>query len=195
MQIVDTAQHVVVWDPEGDYWEGGVVDFTLARRLRTRGVVTLPVVPDMFKWSGVGGWAKRAWGAGIPLDSHAPRLVGPLTLFCIPDVRGLTWAARLVPDVREDGGRVDKGRKPEGMVRFSADSGQRVPIQSAYNEVDERAVLVRDFAEPDAHGGWTVGGAGHVSIGTEGHYGYALYATAPGLRVAWVAASTSPMRF
>jgi hypothetical protein len=41
----------------------------------------------------------------------------------------------------------------------------------------------------DAHGGWTVGGEGVVSAPSEGHYGFALYAAALGLSVAWVAAS------
>lgn len=194
MHILETPQHVVVWDPEGDYWEGAVVESSVAARLGNRGVITLPVVPDHFKWSGVAGWAKRAWGAGLPLDSLVPAMAAPLTLYCHPEARGLTWAARLVPDVRADGQGPARRRAGEGMIRFTSDTGQRTVGKGQYSEVEERAVLVRDFHEPDNNGGWTIRGRGHVSIGSEGHYGYSLYGTAPGLRVVWVAASLVPMR-
>lgn len=190
----DTPQHVIAWDPEGEYWDGALVDSALAHRLSSaaRGVVTLPCLPEMFRHSGVGGYAKRSWGAGIPLDSMAPTLTAPITLFCQPDVRGMTWAARLVPDVRSDG-RAVQGRR-EGMVRFSADSGQRTPSKAAYVEIDDKPIFLRDFGEVDAWGGWSIGGRGHVSISGEGHYGFALYATAPGYRVVWVAAALAPLR-
>lgn len=202
MQIQETPNHVVVYDPEGKYWDGASVDHKLAARLRQRGAVTLPFMTDMLKWSGVGGWSKRCFGAGLPLDSRAPALVGPLTLYCHPDVRGLVWAARLVPDMRGGAVRQDSGMETrpsagvprEGMIRFAADSGQKTPMKGAYNELDEKALLVREFGDPDADGGWIVGGRGHTSVSTEGHYGYSLYATAPGLRVAWLAASVAPIR-
>lgn len=192
MQVQDTPQHVVVWDPEGKFWEGALVDYQLAKSLHPSGVVTLPCVPDLFRLSGVGGYAKRSWGAGIPLDSMAPQLVAPLTIFCQPEVRGMTWAARLVPDVRADG-RSPKG-KLDGMVRFASDSAQRTPSRGAFVEIGERPVMVRDFGEADEHGGWTIGGKGHLSLQGEGHYGFALYATAPGFRVVWLAAAVAPLR-
>jgi hypothetical protein len=197
MQVQDTPSHVVAWDPQGEFWEGAIIDHATSRQLdsRARGLVSLPCVPDLFRHSGVGGYAKRSWGAGIPLDTMSPSLVAPITLFCVPDVRGLTWRARLVPDIRADGREVPRGSgRHEGMVRFSADSGQRTPVKGSYTEVDERPVLMREFGEPDAWGGWTIGGQGHVSISGEGHYGYSLYATAPGYRVAWVAATLCPLR-
>jgi hypothetical protein len=193
MQVQDTPQCVVAWDPSGEYWDGAVVPFAQAQALRQRGAVCLPCVPDLFRLSGVGGYAKRSWGAGLPLDSVAPALVAPITLFLQPDIKGLTWAARLVPDYRGDALSRSRGRS-DGLVRFSADSAQRIPTHGFYTEISGKATLVRELGDPDEAGGWTVGGDGHLSISGEGHYGFALYATAPGLRVAWVAAACAPLR-
>jgi hypothetical protein len=182
-KIQDTAQHVVVYDPKNEFWEGGVVTSIRAAQLRERGVVTLPVIPDLFRASGVGGYAKRSWGGGLPLDARVPTMVAPLTLYCTPEFRGLTWRARLVPE--HDG-------PYDGMVRFASDSGQRSPLRGSYSALDDRFTTLRDLPQADAEGGWVVGGEGVVGVGSEGHYGYSLYACAPGLRVVWVAASLAP---
>jgi hypothetical protein len=179
---------VVVWDPEDEYWEGGVVDNAQGERLKARGVAVLPVLPELFKLSGVGGYSKRSWGAGLALDALAPQMVAPLSLYYTPQQRGLVWSARLVPDAMRPVAR------PTGRIRFAADSGQRTPHTASYQEKSEAELRPEKFGEPDAYGGWTVGGHGLVSGGSEGHYGFSLYATAPGLRVVWVAATMVPVR-
>jgi hypothetical protein len=179
---------VVVWDPEDDYWEGAVVDNAEGERLKARGVVVLPVAPELFKISGVGGYARRGWGGGLALDALAPQMVAPLTLYYTPQYRGLAWCARLVPDV------LRPVERPAGRIRFAADSGQRTPNTASYQEKSDAEVRPERLGEADAWGGWTIGGHGLVSGGAEGHYGFSLYATAPGLRVAWVAATMVPVR-
>lgn len=72
---------IVVWDPKGDYWEGSLVDDATARIVQTRGGAVLPTTPEHFKRSGCGGFFKRAWGAGWPLDYAAPKLCCPMVLF------------------------------------------------------------------------------------------------------------------
>lgn len=188
-RILATDNSVVVWDPAGKYWEGALVDAAKARvfAMPPHNVVMLPVIPDLFRASSVGGWSKRAWGAGVPLSTTAPRMAAPLTLWMDPKVRGMVWRARLVPDV---------GPRPArygGVLRFAADSGQRMPFTAAFRELTDHPVALEKLGEPDAHGGWTVGGEGVVSAPSEGHYGFSLYASAPGLRVVWVAASTVPV--
>ena len=185
-KIPETAQSVVVWDPAGEYWEGGLVDAMRARRLKADGVVLLPVIPDLFRASGVAGYSKRAWGAGIALDSLAPRMTAPLTMYLDPKVRGVAWCARLVPDgaTRE---------RYSGTIMFAADSGQRMHLQGSYRELLDQPVRLASIGAPDEHGGWTVRGEGVASPPSEGHYGFALYASAPGLRVVWVAASSAPV--
>lgn len=188
-KIRETGNSVVVWDPSGTYWEGALVDAAKARVLSMppHNVVMLPVVPDMFGASSVAGWSKRAWGAGVPLSMMAPRMVAPLTLWMDPKIRGLVWRARLVPDV---------GPRPNryaGVLRFAADSGQRIPFTAAYRELTDAPVQLEKLQATDADGGWIVGGEGVVGVSNEGHYGFAIYAAAPGLRVVWVAASTVPV--
>lgn len=193
MQIAEAPAHVVVWDPEGEFWEGGIVSSQVATILGSepRRAVCLPTMPDHFRWAGCAGFAKRSWGAGLSLDARAPTQVAPLTLYMHPDVRGLSWAARLVP--RPGAAR---GGRAEGMVRFVSDSGQRTPMRAGYQEIGEKPILFRDFdlSSPDEHGGWTIRGAGLSSVGPEGFYGFSLYGMAPGLAVAWVAASVAPIR-
>ncbi len=92
-------QYIVVEDPENSYWEGALVDEQRAGQLRARGVALLPCLPDMFRRSGVGGYARRAWGAGWPLDSAVPRMVAPLTVYLAPEAgTHVYWLARLVCD-------------------------------------------------------------------------------------------------
>jgi hypothetical protein len=194
-KIQETPHRVVVWDPSDNFWDGAVVTQVVANSLHARGVVTLPVVPDMFRASGVGGFAKRCWGAGLPLGARASTHAAPLTMFCVPGMRGLAWVARLVPDGEPP--RAQYG----GVLRFVADSGQRLPAVASYQELSSRdsGGLQRnwspaDLGAPDAEGGWCVGGSGLVSVGQEGHYGFSLYGAAPGLRVAWLAASQCPAK-
>jgi hypothetical protein len=44
----------------------------------------------------------------------------------------------------------------------------------------------------DDFGGWTIQGRSQIHVQGEGCYGLALYGFAPGLRVAWAAASLAP---
>jgi hypothetical protein len=165
---------IVVSDPEGKFDQGSLIDETRNRQLTTRGVVTLPVAHDLFKKSGVGGFAFRAWGAGWPLDTHAPKMVCPLTMFCTKDYP-------ILQKVRE-------GDHFEGMLRLSADSGQHHPYQAGLVAV-ETPIDLRKLGQADARGGWDISGICQISAVGEGHYGFALYGAAPGLRVAWAAIS------
>ena len=70
---------VVVDDPSGQYWEGALVKGREGHILRSRGVIVLPVDPRMFRFSGIGGYMKRSWGAGFPLTNVVPALNCPLT--------------------------------------------------------------------------------------------------------------------
>lgn len=184
MKIVATDHHVVVWDPMGSYWDGALVRAAQANILTQEGAALLPVVPEMLRMSGASGYAKRSWGAGIPLDASAPRFTAPLVLYCDPAHRGLAWRARLVLDPS-----FPPSQHHEGTLRFASDGGQRIPQKATYSELGE-PTPIRSLGPADPHGGWTVGGEGQVSVASEGHYGFAMYGYAPGLRVAWVAAST-----
>jgi len=180
--------HVVVWDPEGEFWDGSLVDGQRAHRLAERGVCVMPVNPDLFRMSSVGGYSKRSWGAGVGMDKLVPELVCPLTVYVNPEVRGLYWKARLVRDVTQT-----RWKQAEGVLRFVPDSGQRTPTKAAYTDLTP-PVMVRNLGPEDAHGGWTIGGHGVVSPQSEGHCGFGMYGMAPGLRIIWVAATMAEAR-
>ena len=91
-----TDYFIVVDDPTREFWSGSLVDSNRNRMLEARGVVTLPILPQLAKLSGVGGYAKREWGAGFPLDFLIPKMCCPLTMFCTRDYHHITWVARLL---------------------------------------------------------------------------------------------------
>jgi hypothetical protein len=174
------TQQIVVWDPTGEHPEGALFNDVQAMSLAARGVALLPVAPRLFAASGVGGYARRAWGPGVDLDVQLPRLSCPLTIYLAKEMRALHWLARLVPSA--------SGAAHHGQLRLTADSNQpgtqNASFQPAGNAVDLRAL-----GAPDAHGGWTVGGKGGVSANLDGYAGFALYGTGAGLRVTWAALS------
>jgi hypothetical protein len=189
------AKHVVIWDPSGEYWEGGIVDAEVATPLRGRGVATLPVESNLVGRSAVGGWFKKAWGSGWPLGTSSPRLTCPMVLYVARDAnpsvataRRLYFAARLVPDA-ETLEAVGQGKQLSGMLRFSPDSGQPGTFSGGVG--DATAVDPKQLPPPDERGGWTVYGQARVSSPVDGMLGLGIYASAPGLLVAWAAVSQS----
>lgn len=182
-------QHfIVVHDPKGEYWEGSIVDANRARQLIAHRSVVLPVAPTLFH-VGNGGYSKRAWGAGYPIGFNVPRMLCPLALFCTKEFTKVNWAARLVVE-DELLERVKRGEKLEGMLRFAADTGSPTPHYATYSS-EEKPLLINALGKPDVEGGWTIGGSGKINIPIEGHYGFALYGMAPGIRVQWSAAALS----
>jgi hypothetical protein len=188
--------HVVIWDPDGDYWEGAIVDSQRVNELRARGVALLPCVPEVFRLAGCSGFAKRAWGAGWPLDTVVPAIVCPLTIFAPaqPVLRTLHWSARLVP--AESGrARLAAGKEvAQGVLQLAASeqrSGQHRAVVSDSQD-GTNAISIASLGKPDAEGGWTVEGRAFLHASSEGFYGLALYGCAPGLRVEWLASTLTP---
>lgn len=183
--------HIVVSDPEGDHWEGSVVDGANAPILKARNATLLPCDPELFKRSGVGGYMRRGWGSGWPMDQGAPRLFCPLALWLTPAHRLVHWCARLMPDPRRAEEAKDKGLPDlAGFLRLASDSAQASVLQAAV-AATAQPVDARTLGKADAYGGWTVGGEARISPGLDGHYGFSLYGTMPGVRVAWAAISVT----
>jgi hypothetical protein len=174
------TQQIVVWDPAGMYPEGAIVTDLQSLALLARGIVLLPVVPRLFQSSGVGGYARRAWGDGVDLDTQMPRLTCPLTIYMAKELRTLHWRARLVPKTT--------GAALFGQVRLAAD-GNQPGAQNVSFQPEESVVDLRALGAPDANDGWTIGGKGIVSPSTDCYAGFALYGTGAGLRVVWAAIS------
>lgn len=180
------SHYIVVDDPNDEYRDGSIVSATLNHQISNRGAVTLPVDPEVLRRSGVGGYHRRTWGAGWPLDSMAPRMTCPLTLWATPEHNSLAWVARL------SGGQellalAVSGERLEGQLRLASDTTGGA-YQAGLHGL-EKPVSMREIGPPDAQGGWTISGRASASIAVEGHYGFALYGVAPGFRVIWAAAS------
>jgi hypothetical protein len=180
--------YIVIEDPDGSYWEGSVIPGQLAKSLEARGVVSIPFEPSL-SHVGNGGFAKRSWGAGYPLDYATPRMVAPLTLYCNKSFLKLTWRARIMPEEQLIE-RVREGERLDGMLRFASDTGAPT-AQVATISSKENPLLIRQLPNLDDYDGWIIGGTAEVNVVQEGHYGFALYGMAPGVRVIWVAASTA----
>lgn len=190
----EPEHYVVVEDPNhehdgrGEYWEGGVVDAARMKALAGRGVILLPVAPDLFRASAVGGYMRRGWGSGWPMPKTSPQSFCPLMQYVTPECKSIFWAARIVRDSRSK-------ETPRGLLRLVSDSIQVHAVSAGYSPDPTLAVArFEDLGEPDALGGWVVRGRGKVSPTTSGHLGLALYgfATSEGLRVAWAAVSSAP---
>jgi len=182
-------KHIVVYDPKGQWWEGALVDEERARQLTSRDVVVLPVIPDLFKVSGVGGYHKRSWGAGWSLDSSVPRTVSPMTIYCLKDASAFYWAARILPEASflED---MKEGKPLTGFVRIVPDNSQAIVAKCGLQAEQhvEINTLTKDKLVGDS---FLVQGSAKISVPGDGHYGFALYGYAPGLRVVWSAVSQS----
>lgn len=182
---------LVVEDPTGEWWEGALVEESRKAQLEARGVVLLPVLPDLFRRSGVGGFHKRAWGAGWPVLPARPTIVAPLTLYCSASFAFVHWAARVMPS-SEQYERIENSEKGviQGFLRFIADASQAIPNKAGCQPVVECDLSTLDNRTVQERG-FIVRGSAKVSIPGDGHYGFALYGAAAGLRVVWAAASQS----
>lgn len=180
---------IVVDDPTREYLPGSLVLEARAMQMTPRGVTLLPVAPELFKLSGVGGYMKREWGAGFPLDFAVPRMSCPLMMLIPQDGKVLHWAVRLTPDdsTKE---RILKGDTFQGSLRLAADSGQANPNRAAIKALSS-PINFQELGMPDADGGWTRISKYEVEVPNTNHYSFAIYGAAPGLRVSWAAISVS----
>jgi hypothetical protein len=185
--------HVVVEDPSGEYWEGGLVESEVAAVLRSRGVCTLPIEPTLVRRSAVGGYFRRSWGAGWSVGTQTVQMHCPLVLFVArgDDNRSLHWAARLVPESADVAGVTGRGGKLTGILRLTGDSGQPGTRSGGFVPSERSAFDCSTLGRPDERGGWTVYGDAQMLAPDDQMFGCGLYGSAPGLRVAWAAVSQS----
>jgi hypothetical protein len=190
--------HVVIWDPEGAWWEGALVpEVEMARHLRQKGVCLLPVVPGLLRVAADAGYTKRAWGKGWALQTGGHQPLCPMSLFAMHDVHYLHWAARLMPtaDTEQWGNedRVGVGfYKPiRGSIGLVPDGTQIGAFQGAIEGADR--VDFANLGAPDEAGGWTVGGTCLIRQLQDAKVAVSLHGSAVGkhaqLRVVWGALS------
>ena len=160
-------QWIVAEDLERRYLEGEVIDGVKARQAESWGAVVLPVDLNLMARSGIGGYYRRAWGAGLQLDGIAPHLLAPITLFLAKENARLLWRARLVPgnEVRQ---RIDASEDVtptfEGFLRIASDSAQDGPRRmglTAKQSADMRSIDAHRLRAP---AGVVVGGEAAVLV-------------------------------
>ncbi len=178
---------VVVWDPGGQYADGSLIDEAIERTLAPRGAVALPVMPEAFALAGVGGYTRRSWGSGSPLDGPLPRLSCAVSIYAMPDMRRLWWALRVLPSAEALARLADGLPVSSGHLAFVA--AQSRGGQRSATTPDRPPIVAAELGEPDAHGGWTLRGGAGFHPPMEGYYELAVYGACPGLRVAWAAAT------
>lgn len=174
-------KHVVVWDPSDEYWEGAIVEEAHLGALEARGVATLPCVPELFPRVGFAGYARRSWGAGWPLDGEVPRATCPIAIFAPGDpYRRIHWKARLV------------GEKGRGIpLRLAAAEAHGNVIRPTLRDLPtaSNAADIANLGDADDAGGWTIGGQAEIVLPGPAMIALCLYGSAPGMRVAWLAAT------
>lgn len=177
--------NIVVWDPEAAYWEGSLVGDSVVTSIRGRGGVALPVDPELFKVSGVGGYFRRGWGAGWPCDHGTPKMFCPMSIYTTPEHRLLHWAARLVPDERHEANLRNGIQGPSTITIMSYPA--RANTYAAPVTPQQGLKPLRELGPMDARGGWNLVGHVYANPSVEGNHAFALYGAANGLRVAWTA--------
>jgi hypothetical protein len=181
--------HIVVEDPSGEWWEGGLVAEPLqAKALRARGVCLLPVSARLLQVSAAAGFYKRAWGAGVLVPQQGARQFCPMSIYALHDHHYLHWAARIVPAHSSEAEKgVDGSPAMRGCIRFVQDMTQQGCLAAAIEGAERDRVDVDQLGAPDAEGGWTVRGSARVRQMIDGHVAASLHGTAGGLRVLWAA--------
>ncbi len=178
--------HVVVWDPAlpsgvapGMLMNGGTNDFAAARR---RGVALLPVHPELVRLTAAGLVHVQGYGTGALFNRNHGEYGCPLLLLARPAAPYVHWAARIAP----------KRERLAGTLRILVNPDQPASLRGKVTPIGEGAVDLARLAqqEPDAYGGYTVGGVVQLRVG-EGYVGLCLHAVATGCRVLWAAATLS----
>jgi hypothetical protein len=179
-------KHVVCWDPSGAFWDGAIVDRERVNDLETKGVALLPCEPEIFSYAGCSGFAKRSWGSGWPLGGAAPQAICPIELYWPGEpFRTIHWKARLL------------GEKGQGIpIRLAPAASRGNVVRPVIRDLETKAatnaVDVANLGDADAAGGWTIGGVARIDLGSPCMFGVCLYGVAPGMRVAWLAATLTP---
>jgi hypothetical protein len=171
---------VVIHDPVGKLPEGKVLTGNAVAVAKSRGVVILPVEPDLIPRSAFAGWAKRCYGDGEHFAQMQSSRGCALALHAHPDFPTLHWAARIVPFAPHI----------EGSLRIASDTAQLHSLACGIAPITSPVVLDK-LGEEDAQGGWTVYGAAKATIPGDAYIAVQLYGMMTGARVAWFAISQS----
>lgn len=177
--------YIVVWDPAANFGIGIMPGMILSDHTNTyaaarrRGVVMLPVHPELVRESSAGLVDFRAFGAGALFEQNRLEHGCPLLLLARPAATYVHWAVRIAAP-----------REPmSGTLRIALNADQPLSLRGGITPLVIAPPLA-DLKMADQHAGHTIGGVSSLSVG-EGYVGLCLHAIATGCRVLWVAAALS----
>lgn len=174
---------IVVWDPSAELAEGLVFGGPKATMgLHSRGLVSLPVDPDLMGNHALGGYFRRSWGAGWAFDRMAATRGCPMMLLVVPDRQYIHWIARVQP-VRE-------GEALQGTIRLTTSTAQ-IGAMSGGLAAEVLPAELGKLGDCDDHGGWIIGGRNRVNVVQEGFIALNLYGASLNARIMWSAVSLS----
>jgi hypothetical protein len=180
--------HIVLTDPTNVLHRGTVIDEHAKRSMEaSRGIVTLPYIPEFAREHASAGIFERFYGAGQELgDGCRITRVAPACLYVVQSTtaRRLHWAARLerfdVP-----GGL---SKQPFGSLRLVTDN-RAIPNITTLGDAQTNIVEFNALPPADTEGGWYVKGAAPVGAHASGFLNLCLSGTSPSMRVMWLAVS------
>jgi hypothetical protein len=172
--------HIVVFDHLGIVAPGDVI--TDIDRNRIESAVTLPFDPKLQQLNAVGGYAKREFGAGIPMSGGRPRALAGFTFYATRDCKKLEWVARVVPNA--------PGKEITGVINFAIDTTQHGA--HSFSLSDTGAAQRPQDSPLDRWGGWTVRGRAAAHFNQDGFFGAAVYGAVFGCRLLWAAVAITP---
>lgn len=175
-----STKAVVVWDPSGEMPDGSVLEGNEIAGARDRGVVLLPVHPEVLARGGAAGWAKRCYGRGWRYPAAVSSPGCPLVLQVTPGYAGIYWAARVIPDA--------VGAAPTGQLRLAGDQAQ-IGVGTFGLSLQDGPMQVERSGVPDKQGGIILAGKCRTSISSDLVFGLQLYGYLANARVLWLAAS------
>lgn len=176
-----SKEHVVVWDPEGNFRDGEIIEATREPKLAAEGAVMLPIDSALLRRSGAGGWVKRSWGQGVvPVNN---RRFCPIVINVPSSLQGeLNWKARLIAT-----GEI----APRGTLSLSCDSSQPGVSTAAGVSQTGGPVQLQKLITPQSrfYDGWIVGGQLRLSCAQGGFVGLSFYSVCSGVKILWLAVS------
>jgi hypothetical protein len=179
------TNNIVVCDITGKYAEGTLVDDATARVMRLDRSAVLSVVAENLNAGGVSAYMRRGLGAGVELDPAYPRRVCPMLLHVTSGIGKVHWTARLM---------ARGGRPPSsGQIRLIADNQPGTSV-GGLSAVENAHVDLAKLREPDALGGWNVGGSTTVNFSGSGFLSLALHGMGAGIVVMWGAVTQGRLR-
>lgn len=164
---------MVLFDPQGTYWEGALVSGDVARVIRSNRGATIPIDTDLLNLNAVAGYYSRSFGGGIKPSTAVPARICPMLLYTVPPGTVLNWRLRL---------QAVEGEQPTGSLRIVTDSSQRNAYAGGLNAGEGSGVAFGQLGDPDQFGGWEVGNQMRISP-VEGYLSLMVYGAGTGVRI------------